>query len=77
MAVNAFDVLDVLEKSGILNTSSMDAKPFKIRVRYGSDVNHIAKKHVTKILQDRGFHQIGNTSSWVFEPKSDFNTEEN
>jgi hypothetical protein len=77
MAVNAFDVLEVLEKSGILKTSSIDGKPFKIRVRYGSDVNHIAKKHVIKILQDRGFQQIGNTSSWVFEPKSDFNAEEN
>jgi hypothetical protein len=76
MAVNAFDVLEVLEKSGILKTSSINGKPFKIRVRYGSDVNHIAKKHVNKILQDRGFQQIGNTSSWIFEPKSDFNAEE-
>ena len=76
MAINAFDVLKVLEKSGILKTSSIDRKPLKIRVRYGSDVNHIAKKHVTKILQDRGFQQVGNTSSWVFEPKSDLNAEE-
>jgi hypothetical protein len=44
MAVNAFDVLEVLEKSGILKTSSIDGKPFKIRVRYGSDVNQKTRK---------------------------------
>ena len=76
MAVNAFDVLEVLEKSGILKTSSIDGKPFKIRVRYGSDVNQSAKRHVSKILQDKGFQQVGNTSSWVFEPKPDFDAEE-
>ncbi len=71
MAMNAFDVLDVLEKSGILRTSSIDGKPFKIRVRYGSDVNQSAKRHVIKILQDKGFQRVGNTSSWVFDPKAD------
>jgi len=75
VAVNAFDVLDVLEKSGILKTSSIDGRPFKIRVRYGSDVNHQAIKHVTKILQERGFQRVGNTLSWVFEPKPDFKSE--
>jgi len=75
MAVNAFDILDFLEKSGILTMTSIDGKPFKIRIRFESNVDYSARKHVINILQDMGFRQVGNTSSWVLAPKSSFNVE--
>jgi hypothetical protein len=75
MAVNAFNIMDFLEKSGILTMTSIDGKPFKIRVRFESNVGYSARKHAIRILQEIGFQQVGNTSSWILMPKSDFNVE--
>jgi hypothetical protein len=75
MAVNAFDILEFLEKSGILTMTSIDGRPFKIRVRFESNVDYSTRKHAISILQDVGFRQVGNTSSWVLVPKSSFNLE--
>jgi hypothetical protein len=75
MAVNSFDVLNLLEKSGILTKTPIDGKPFKVRVRYGHDVNYMTRKRIMKILHDMGFQQVGNTSSWIIEPKTVFNVE--
>jgi hypothetical protein len=73
MAVNAFDVLNLLEKSGILTKTPIDGRPFKVRVRYGHDVDYTTRKRIMKILHDIGFQQVGNTSSWVIEQKANFN----
>jgi hypothetical protein len=75
MAVNAFNILEFLEKSGILTMTSIDSKPFKIRVRFESNVDHSTRKRAISILQDVGFRQVGNTTSWVLVPKSNFNLE--
>jgi len=75
LAVTAFDILDFLEKSGLLTTATIDGKPLKIRIRFESDVDYSAKKRAIGILQDMGFQQVGNTSSWVLMPKSSFNVE--
>jgi hypothetical protein len=75
LAVSAFNILDFLEKSGILTMTSIDGRPFKIRVRFDSNVDYSARKRAIRILQDMGFQQVGNTSSWVLVPKSGFNVE--
>ena len=75
LTVTAFNILDFLEKSGLLTTATIDGKPFKIRIRFESEVDYSAKKRAIRILQDMGFQQVGNTSSWVLMPKSSFNVE--
>jgi hypothetical protein len=75
MAVSAFDILSLLEKSGILTKAPIDGKPFKVRVRYGHDVDYVTRKRIMKTLHNMGFQQVGNTSSWIIEPKTDFNVE--
>jgi hypothetical protein len=75
MAVSAFDILDFLEKSGILAMTPIDGKPVKIRVRFESSIDYPARKRAIRILQDMGFQQVGNTSSWVLMPKTGFDFE--
>jgi len=75
LAVTAFDILDFLEKSGLLTTATIDGKPFKIRIRFERDVDYSTKKRAIRILQDIGFQQVGNTSSWVLMPRSSLNVE--
>jgi len=75
LAVTAFDILGFLEKSGLLTTATIDGRPFKIRIRFESNVDYSAKKRAIRILQDMGFQQVGNTSCWILMPKSSFNVE--
>jgi len=70
LAETAFDILDFLEKNGVFTSTTIDGKPFKIRLRFESKVNYTMKKRAIGILKEKGFHQIGNTSSWILTPKA-------
>jgi hypothetical protein len=65
MAVRVFEISDLLNKSEIFSTQSIDGHSFRIRVRYSSNINHSTRKYVAKILRDKGFQQVGNTSLWI------------
>ena len=64
MAVRVFEISNLIKKSEIFSTQSIYSHSFRIRVRY-CNINYLTKKFVSKILRDKGFQQVGNTSSWV------------
>jgi len=64
MAVRILGISDFIKKSEIFSTQSIDDHSFIIRVRY-TNINYSTKKFVAKILRDKGFQKVGNTSSWV------------
>ncbi|MEM2970664.1 MAG: hypothetical protein QXR63_07025 [Candidatus Bathyarchaeia archaeon] len=70
MAITAFNILDLLERSGVFTSTTIDGKPIKIRVRFENKVNYSTKKRAIKILKEMGFQQIGNTTSWILTPKA-------
>jgi len=65
MAVLGFEINDLLNRSEIFSTQSIDGCSFRIRVRYSSNTNYSTRKYVVKILRDKGFQQVENTSSWI------------
>ncbi|MBS7614893.1 hypothetical protein KEJ18_04090 [Candidatus Bathyarchaeota archaeon] len=77
MAVTAFDILGILERSGVFTSTTIDGKPFKIRIGFENKVNYSTKKRAIKILKEMGFQQIGNTPSWILTPKARKNAETN
>ena len=55
---------EVLRQHGVLTPHPVSGNPYRIRVRYDSDVSLRTRKQVTELLREAGFERVGNTSSW-------------
>ena len=72
MAVRVLDIRELLNKNKNFSTQRGEGESFRIRVRYNSKVDYLTRKHVVEVLREKGFQQVGNTTSWV---KASKNTE--
>jgi len=70
MAVQIFDIKELLNKNKDFSTQPCEGKSFRIRVRYNSKVDYLTRKHVAKVLREKGFQQVGNTTYWVKASKN-------
>jgi len=70
MAVRLLDIRELLNKNKSFSTKPGKGEPFRIRVRYNSKVDYLTRKHVVEVLREKGFQQVGNTTSWVKASKN-------
>ena len=68
MIVQIFNIKELVEKSGI-DMPPINGKPLRIRVRFEKNFNRTKRKQVNKLLKNMGYKQVGNTSSWILNPK--------
>ena len=68
MAVHIFDIQELVRRS-LIATSPIDSEPFRIRVTFEDSVNRTKRKQVIKLLRSMRYKQVGNTSSWILNPK--------